>query len=91
VTELEELSRLEPFADDAAFRERWRAAKELNRRQLAQLVRDEAGVDVDPAMMMDVQVKRLHEYKRQLLNALRVADTYLRCATRRTWTWCRER
>ncbi|HEX8244733.1 MAG TPA: glycogen/starch/alpha-glucan phosphorylase [Longimicrobium sp.] len=75
--ELEQLSRLEPFADDAAFRERWRAVKARNRQRLAGLVEREAGVPLDPAMMMDVHVKRMHEYKRQLLNALRVVDAYL--------------
>jgi glycogen phosphorylase len=77
VTELSRIADLEPYADDAAFRERWRAAKDLNRHRLAELVREETGVPVDPTMLMDVQVKRLHEYKRQLLNALRVADAYL--------------
>src|SRR5205823_1734060 len=75
--DLEQLARLEPFADDAAFRERWRAVKARNRARLAELVRREANVRIDPAMMMDVHVKRLHEYKRQLLNALRVIDSYL--------------
>ena len=75
--ELEQLSRLEPFADDAEFRERWRAVKARNRQRLAELVKREAGVRLDPAMMMDVHVKRMHEYKRQLLNALRVIDAYL--------------
>ncbi|HSU16348.1 glycogen/starch/alpha-glucan phosphorylase [Longimicrobium sp.] len=77
VVDLEQLAGLEPFADDAAFRERWRAVKARNRHRLAELVKREAGVRVDPAMMMDVHVKRMHEYKRQLLNAMRVIDAYL--------------
>ncbi|HEX2211583.1 MAG TPA: glycogen/starch/alpha-glucan phosphorylase [Longimicrobium sp.] len=77
ITDLEKLSDLEPLADDAAFREGWRRVKAENRRRLAQLVRAEAGVTVDPRSLMDVQVKRMHEYKRQLLNALRCVDTYL--------------
>jgi starch phosphorylase len=77
VTDLEQLSGLEPHAADAAFRERWRAVKARNRQRLAELVRREAGVRVDPSMMMDVHVKRMHEYKRQLLNAMRVIDAYL--------------
>jgi starch phosphorylase len=77
ITNLEQLAGLEAFADDAAFRAQWRKAKAENRRQLAKLVRAEAGVSVDPRSLMDVQVKRMHEYKRQLLNALRCVDTLL--------------
>jgi starch phosphorylase len=77
VTELERLRELEPFAQDAVFCENWRRVKVENRRALAKLVADEAGVKVDPRSMMDVQVKRMHEYKRQLLNALRCVDAYL--------------
>jgi glycogen phosphorylase len=77
ITDLEKLSDLEPLADDAEFRERWRRIKVENRRRLAALVRSEAGVQVDPRSMMDVHIKRMHEYKRQLLNALRCVDTFL--------------
>ncbi|MDQ3555348.1 MAG: glycogen/starch/alpha-glucan phosphorylase, partial [Gemmatimonadota bacterium] len=76
-TELERLRALEPFAEDAGFRACWRRIKAANRADLALLTRTEADVEIDPAMMMDVHVKRLHEYKRQLMNALRVADSYL--------------
>src|SRR5215218_1613820 len=75
--DLEQLARLEPYADDAAFRERWRAVKARNKARLAELVVREANVRLDPAMLIDVHVKRMHEYKRQLLNALRVIDEYL--------------
>jgi starch phosphorylase len=75
--DLDQLARLEPHADDAAFRERWRAVKAQNRARLAELVRREANVRIDPQMMVDVHVKRMHEYKRQLLNALRVIDAWL--------------
>jgi glycogen phosphorylase len=78
ITDLERLAELEPLADDAAFRERWARVKGENRRALADLVRAEAGVAADPLSMMDVQVKRMHEYKRQLLNALRCVDGVLR-------------
>jgi glycogen phosphorylase len=77
ITDLERLSELEPLADDAEFRERWRRVKVENRRRLAALVKAEAGVQVDPRSMMDVHVKRMHEYKRQLLNALRCVDSFL--------------
>jgi starch phosphorylase len=75
--DLPELSRLEKLADDSAFGERWRAVKAHNKRRLARLVKDVAGVTVDPDALVDVHVKRMHEYKRQLLNALRVVDAYL--------------
>ncbi|MDB4948306.1 MAG: glycogen/starch/alpha-glucan phosphorylase [Gemmatimonadetes bacterium] len=77
IVDLPELSGLEPYAGDAAFRERWRAVKARNKQRLARIVEQETGVRVDPAALVDVQVKRMHEYKRQLLNALRVVDTYL--------------
>ncbi|MBW3573095.1 MAG: glycogen/starch/alpha-glucan phosphorylase [Gemmatimonadetes bacterium] len=77
ITDLERLAELEPLADEAAFQESWRRVKADNRRTLAQLVRAEAGVAVDARSLMDVQVKRMHEYKRQLLNALHCVDRYL--------------
>jgi starch phosphorylase len=77
ITDLERLSQLEPLAEDAEFRERWRRVKVENRRRLAALIHDEAGVQVDPRSMMDVHIKRMHEYKRQLLNALRCVDAFL--------------
>jgi starch phosphorylase len=77
ITDLPKLKALEPFADDAEFRARWREAKAHNRQRLATLVENEAGVLIDPHALMDVHVKRMHEYKRQLLNALRVVDQYL--------------
>ena len=75
--DLRELEGLERWADDAAFQERWRAVKARNKERLAHLVAREARVVIDPAMMIDVHVKRMHEYKRQLLNALRCIDGYL--------------
>ena len=78
ITDLPQIAQIEPFAEDAEFRKRWRAIKATNKGALARVVRDEAGVSIDPTWMIDVQVKRIHEYKRQLLNALRVADLYLR-------------
>jgi starch phosphorylase len=75
--ELETIAALEAHAGDAAFRERWRAVKARNKQRLAEMVKAEAGVSFDPAMLVDVHVKRMHEYKRQLLNAMRVIDSYL--------------
>jgi starch phosphorylase len=76
---LEQLQELRPAAEDPDFREQWRAIKHWNKVALAEIIRRETGEKVDPStMMFDAHVKRMHEYKRQLLNALRVADLYLR-------------
>ncbi len=76
--DLEELRRLEPLAEDAAFRERWRAAKRDNKADLAAVVEARAGVVSDPGSLFDVQVKRIHEYKRQHLNVLHVIALWQR-------------
>jgi starch phosphorylase len=68
--DLDRLRELEPFADDAAFRERWRAVKQANKRELATWLRASYGLPCDPAAMLDAQCKRIHEYKRQHLNLL---------------------
>jgi len=66
----DELQRLEPFTEDAAFRAAWRKAKRANKADLAEVLRDRTGVDASPDALFDVQVKRIHEYKRQHLNVL---------------------
>src|SRR5690606_15485491 len=78
VSDLPQLRQLESHVDDAAFREQWRYVKEIKKGELARVVKELTGVPIDPAMLFDVHVKRLHEYKRQLLNALRLVDLYLR-------------
>ncbi len=78
VSNQEALRGLEAFAGDAGFRAEWRAAKRANKARLADYVRRHAGVDLDPEWMFDVQVKRIHEYKRQHLNALHIATLYHR-------------
>jgi starch phosphorylase len=78
ITDLRELRKLEPLADDAGFQERFAEVKTQNKLKLARIVRDETGVAADPHSMFDVQIKRIHEYKRQLLNVLRVMHEYLR-------------
>ncbi|MCI0456974.1 MAG: glycogen/starch/alpha-glucan phosphorylase [Gemmataceae bacterium] len=78
VTDMGRLRGLERFADDAGFRERFLAVKGENKRALARFIQEEDGVAIDDEAMLDVQVKRIHLYKRQLLNALRVAHDYLR-------------
>jgi starch phosphorylase len=76
--DLERLRDLEKFADDADFQLRWRQIKRANKEALATYARDRTGVTLDPDSLFDVQVKRIHEYKRQHLNILHVIALYLR-------------
>jgi starch phosphorylase len=78
VTELERLGAIAPLADDPAFRERFRAATRAAKVRFADWLRSAAGEAVDPDSLFDVQVKRIHEYKRQLLNVLHVLVLYNR-------------
>jgi len=78
VTDGAELRKLEPLASDAGFRRLFRQVKRENKARLAEIVRAENGVTLDVDSIFDVQVKRIHEYKRQLLAILRVAHEYLR-------------
>lgn len=74
--ELEQLADLRPHAEDAAFRAAFMAAKQENKRHLAEFLLASTGIEVDPQSLFDVQVKRIHEYKRQLLNLLHVVTRY---------------
>ena len=78
MVDLERLRALEPLADDAAFQERWRAVKRGNKSRLADYVLSTTGVGLDPDWMFDIQVKRIHEYKRQHLNVLHIISLYNR-------------
>src|SRR6266702_3800535 len=78
ITDLSELRKIEPFANDASFQGRFAEVNVQNKLKLARIIRDETGVITDPNSMFDVQIKRIHEYKRQLLNVLRVMHDYLR-------------
>ena len=73
---LEKIVALEPLAEDADFRKQWRAVKLANKQQLSDYVAEHTGVVFDTASLFDVQVKRIHEYKRQLLNVLHVIHLY---------------
>jgi starch phosphorylase len=78
LTDLDQLSRLVPYADDKNFRAHWQAVKAANKAELAGLIFDQLGLEVNPNSMFDVMVKRLHEYKRQLLKALHIITLYNR-------------
>lgn len=78
VCDLSALRRIDPLADDAAFRERFLAAKRGAKVHLVDWLRSTAGISLDPDTLFDVQAKRIHEYKRQLLNALQVVLWYNR-------------
>ncbi|MGB5715614.1 MAG: glycogen/starch/alpha-glucan family phosphorylase, partial [Gammaproteobacteria bacterium] len=78
MTRLDQLRKLAPHADDKAFQQRWREIKLLNKQHLADMVERDCGVKIATSALFDVQVKRIHEYKRQLLNALHVIHLYNR-------------
>jgi len=87
ITDLAQLKRLAPFADDAAFRVQWREAHQANKARLAALVQQDCGVTFDTRALFDVHVKRIHEYKRQLLNVLHVIHLYDRIKRGDTANW----
>jgi starch phosphorylase len=78
LTDLDRLRRLESFIEDPEFRQQWRDVKRANKARLAEFVHTTTGVDLDPTWLFDVQVKRIHEYKRQHLNVLNIITQYLR-------------
>jgi starch phosphorylase len=78
ITNLEHLRALEPYAADSAFREEFAAIKRSNRERLAGVIEQTTSLRVDPASLFDVQIKRIHEYKRQLLKVMHIVYEYLR-------------
>ena len=77
-TDLDQLTRLKPLADDKGFRDAFLKAKRASKAQFADWLKSSSGQAVDPDSIFDCQVKRIHEYKRQLLNALRIVVLYNR-------------
>ncbi|MBK6807171.1 MAG: glycogen/starch/alpha-glucan phosphorylase [Betaproteobacteria bacterium] len=87
---LDDTARLEllvPLADDASFRDRFREVRRANKVALARLVADRLGIGVDPEAMFDVHIKRIHEYKRQLLNILETIAYYNAVRAQPTHAW----
>ncbi len=78
IQDLAELRRLEPYAEDASFRAEWRFIKRTIKESFAATLRRRTGIVIDPATLFDVQVKRIHEYKRQHLNVLHIIALYHR-------------
>ncbi|MFT5759770.1 MAG: starch phosphorylase [Alteromonadaceae bacterium] len=76
VADFSDVAQLRQFADDKGFQKKWRESKKANKVVLANFVEQATGVKFDVEMMFDVQVKRIHEYKRQLLNILHVIGLY---------------
>lgn len=77
ISDLEQLRELAPLASDLEFQEQWRAVKLGNKERLAALLERDVGVELDPTHLVDSQIKRIHEYKRQLLNIIHVVSLYL--------------
>ena len=79
--DLNHLKNLEPLAEDSIFLEKWHDAKRLNKHDFALILQNRTGIGVDPESIFDVQVKRIHEYKRQHLNILYIIALYQRLKT----------
>lgn len=77
LTDLDQLGNLSKYFDGNGFRNEWSSIKHSNKHRLAALIRERCGITVDPEALFDVQVKRIHEYKRQLMNILGVMHRYL--------------
>ena len=78
ISQLEELKRLEPFADDPVFIQKWRQVKHDNKRDLSGIIHDRGGIVINPGTLFAIQLKHIHEYKRQLLSLLHIITLYNR-------------
>ena len=76
IKDLEQLRKLEPLADDPDFRDECQKIKQANKQELAAYIQKETGISVNPETLFDIQVKRIHEYKRQHLNLLNIVTAY---------------
>ena len=88
LSDASELKKAEPFAGDKAFRQKFAAVKRANKAELSNLIAARMGIATDPSALFDVQIKRIHEYKRQLLNILETVALYeaMRDAPSKDWT-----
>jgi starch phosphorylase len=86
-SDLDQLSKLRDLADEPEFQNAFRLSKQHNKRRLADLIARTPGVIIDPDSLFDVQVKRMHEYKRQLLNVLHVITRYHRILAQPNANW----
>jgi len=87
ITDLSQLKKLEPYADDKKFRKRWYDIKQNAKKRLVEYKKREHEIDLDVNALFDIQVKRIHEYKRQLLNVLHVIHLYDRIKRGDTANW----
>lgn len=87
VADLQQINRIAEFADDPEFRQKWHDVKQANKLRLSAFVETQCSVTFDPESLFDVQVKRIHEYKRQLLNILHVIHLYDRIKRGDTAGW----
>ncbi|MEO3998490.1 glycogen/starch/alpha-glucan phosphorylase [Mesorhizobium sp. CAU 1732] len=85
--DIDALRDLDAYADDTAFQERFAAVKRANKEQLVGLVADRMGIRLDPSALFDVQIKRIHEYKRQLLNIIETVALYDQIRSRPEKDW----
>ncbi len=87
VTDLAQLKQLKPLAEDPSFHKKWQQVKQHNKQRLAEQVKADCGIDFNTEALFDIQVKRIHEYKRQLLNVLHVIHLYDRIKRGDTADW----
>ncbi len=85
--DLGEIAKLKPFADDAGFRAKFTEVKRADKVRLANLIRERLDIQVDPTALFDVQIKRIHEYKRQLMNIVQTVALYnaMKAAPDKNW------
>jgi starch phosphorylase len=85
--DIDALEELDRFAEDASFREQFASVKRANKERLAALVMERQGIRIDPSALFDIQIKRIHEYKRQLLNIIEAVALYdqIRSHPERDW------
>ncbi|PPD32380.1 MAG: glycogen phosphorylase [Methylomonas sp.] len=87
ITDLSELAKLKPYAEDADFRKKWRDLNQASKQRLVDFKKSELDIEINVDALFDVQVKRIHEYKRQILNVLHVIHLYDRIKRGDTQNW----